>query len=748
MRRLARRLTRGCRLARGRGSSPLRVAARAGRDKAGPCKLAPHLLDRPAEQPRDVGLREAEPRRRRRPACSRRRRAAARSSARGRRGRARRSRRPRGRAARRRALRPWTAISSLDRQHRRRRVAAHGARTRTVAARSRRWWRISPSTQRARYAGSSARDGSQRSTARTSASAPTWARSSGRSPRPAYRRATRRASGRWASIRRRRSSPARSLLDRNHRRRKKKDISEKFPYRDRSTWVHISSRWTNERVGRGAWPGGRAVVVAAFALGRAPLRPRSPTGGVVRAGPAGAAVAPPVVVVPAPAAPPLPTVVVAAPACRAGRPGRAECARKRGFNGDTTGSIGRRVRPPSRRRRPLRPDADGRAPPRRQPAVQGARHRQPRSRPRRSADACPAPDAASPGPPAADTGGNTAGDNSSGITPDPSQDRHRPLHRSVWIWNWSWNCDPSTVPAVPAPPAGSTIWIWNWQWDCPGGRSGACGRGSLGLRPVQRRGLDPDREPGERRRRDAVERRGLERRERSTPSPRRRGAAQPALPPPPVPPSLPPVLPPLPVFSMPSIPPPPTVDVQRELAGVVPALRGATAGALEPGRRQSSQAAGTPQSRAACEAAAARAQARASCGTGRSRRSSPARSRGSSSRQSEPRRRPARTRSRRARLAARASPSAPELAARAVRAVEPRGRRRVRLVRARRRRVGADGLADRRADVSRLRFAEQHPPGHAAGPSQTERRPARSSRLVPGSCPRWAAATAAARSTS
>ena len=46
--------------------------------------------------------------------------------------------------------------------------------------------------------------------------------------------------------------------------------------------------------------------------------------------------------------------------------------------------------------------------------------------------------------------------------------------------------------------------------------------------------------------------------------------AQPALPPPPVPPSVPVVVPPPPVFSMPSIPLPPTVDVRRELAGVVP----------------------------------------------------------------------------------------------------------------------------------------------------------------------------------
>ncbi len=74
--------------------------------------------------------------------------------------------------------------------------------------------------------------------------------------------------------------------------------------------------------------------------------------------------------------------------------------------------------------------------------------------------------------------------------------------------------------------------------------------------------------------------------------------AQPALPPPPVPPSVPIVLPPLPVFTMPSIPPPPTVDVQRELAGVVPPLTG-VAPTTSPAPSQvddsSSQAVGTPQ---------------------------------------------------------------------------------------------------------------------------------------------------------
>jgi hypothetical protein len=174
----------------------------------------------------------------------------------------------------------------------------------------------------------------------------------------------------------------------------------------------------------------------------------------------------------------------------------------------------------------------------------------------------------------------------------------------VWIWNWSWNCDPSSAPAVPTPPAGATIWIWNWQWDCPSGAPApaaavpsVCVQCNVAVSiRIASPGNDGDVTQSNLAATSAASSAASSASAASAaaaPQP----VAQPALPPPPVPPSIPVVLPPMPVFTMPSIPPPPTVDVQRMLAGVVP-LSGVVP-TTSPAQSQvddsTSQAAGTPQ---------------------------------------------------------------------------------------------------------------------------------------------------------
>ena len=97
-----------------------------------------------------------------------------------------------------------------------------------------------------------------------------------------------------------------------------------------------------------------------------------------------------------------------------------------------------------------------------------------------------------------------------GITPDaPNTGSVTPP--DVWIWNWSWNCDPELGSGGSRSTCRSDDLDLELAVGLPRGRSRARRRRAVGLRPVQRRGLDPDRQPGERRRRDPVEPRSNER---------------------------------------------------------------------------------------------------------------------------------------------------------------------------------------------------------------------------------------------
>ena len=194
------------------------------------------------------------------------------------------------------------------------------------------------------------------------------------------------------------------------------------------------------------------------------------------------------------------------------------------------------------------------------------------------APAAPAPEPPPPSGLAADTSGNTVGENSSGITSTaPKTDSVTPP--GVWIWNWSWNCDPSSAPVVPSPPAGSTVWIWDWQWQCPGGAPGpapavpsVCVQCNVA---VSIRIASPGDD-------GAVTQSNL-----AAASATAANAASAALTAaqlvaqsagaPPLPPFS---MPPIPLPPAPELNPVPAVDVQRELAGVVPALPSAPAPAL------------------------------------------------------------------------------------------------------------------------------------------------------------------------
>jgi hypothetical protein len=75
----------------------------------------------------------------------------------------------------------------------------------------------------------------------------------------------------------------------------------------------------------------------------------------------------------------------------------------------------------------------------------------------------PPPDASAPEPTTApgDTG-NTAADNSNGITADSVTPTSQ-----TFVWNWFWNCaSDEGVPAVPEPPTGATMIVLNWHWAC------------------------------------------------------------------------------------------------------------------------------------------------------------------------------------------------------------------------------------------------------------------------------------------
>ncbi len=184
------------------------------------------------------------------------------------------------------------------------------------------------------------------------------------------------------------------------------------------------------------------------------------------------------------------------------------------------------------------------------------------------------PDASPPATVSADTGGNTASGNSPDITSQtPTADPE--TSPTVWIWNWSWNCDPSTVPAVPSPPPGSTVWVWNWQWDCPGGAPAptasvpsVCNQCNIAV--SIRVGSPGDN--GDVTQTNAAVSSAAAANAATTGLGATQAAAPASVPavdafrPPPVP-SLP-----GPIFTLPPIPPPPTVDVQRELAGAVPTL--------------------------------------------------------------------------------------------------------------------------------------------------------------------------------
>ena len=222
-------------------------------------------------------------------------------------------------------------------------------------------------------------------------------------------------------------------------------------------------------------------------------------------------------------------------------------------------------------------------------------------------------------------------------------------------------------------------------------------RGPVGLRPVQRRRLDPHREPGQRRRRHAVESRSLECGclERGGRAP----AAQPVPPqsagPPPAATALDAADPALP---LPPLGAGPAVDVQRELAGVVPALRPGRPlrFAAETRPRREGPRSGRPgravgRSIAPLGAPPPRRRAEPNVRAGRV----PRPPRGSSS---WPRSRvhaAGVTRRDRAPLPGRRRRFRAPRARRSRR--RARGRGHVRLVRSRRRRIRADGLAGRRA---------------------------------------------------
>ena len=268
--------------------------------------------------------------------------------------------------------------------------------------------------------------------------------------------------------------------------------------------------------------------------------------------------APPVVFVPAPVAPPLPTVVVAAPAVP---PLTVPRLSNRPETTDSTAIppvVSVEAPGAGSSPAPAPPTAAVLAPP---AAGNGAQEPVAGTAPTPAEADPPAPEPAGGAveTPAADTGGNTAGDNSSGITPDQSQDG-TVMPPSVWIWNWTWNCDPSSAPAVPAPPPGSTIWIWNWQWDCPGGAPATAAVPSVCVQcnvAVSIRIASPGND-------------GDVTQSNVAAALAAASSASSTAPVAPVAPVVVPLPPPPPlVLSLPPIPPPPLVDVQRMLDGVV-----------------------------------------------------------------------------------------------------------------------------------------------------------------------------------